>query len=66
VRTVGGATVVWIVREGRLESREVDAGPVSAGFREIRRGLAGGEQVVVSGVAEPVAGMKVIVADGRR
>jgi HlyD family secretion protein len=62
VRTVGGATVVWLVREGRLESREVDAGPVSAGFREIRRGLLGGEQVLLSGVAEPVAGMKVQVA----
>jgi HlyD family secretion protein len=62
VRTAGGKTLVWLVREGRLESREVDAGPVSAGFREIRRGLSGGEQVLLSGVAEPVAGMKVTVA----
>ncbi len=62
VRTFGGSTVVWLVRDGRLESREVDAGPVSAGFREIRRGLSGGEQVLLSGVAEPAAGMRVQVA----
>ncbi len=61
VRTAAGTSIVWLVREGRLESREVDAGPVSAGFREIRRGLNGGEQVVVGGVAEPVAGMRVQV-----
>jgi multidrug efflux pump subunit AcrA (membrane-fusion protein) len=61
VRVVGGKTVVWLVREGRLESREVDAGPVSAGFREIRRGLAGGERVLTGGVAEPAEGMRVEV-----
>lgn len=61
VRTVGATTVVWIVRDGRLESREVDAGPVSAGYREIRRGLAGGEQVLVGGVDQPTPGMKVQV-----
>lgn len=62
VRVVGGNTAVWLVREGRLELREVDAGPVSAGFREIRRGLSGGEQVLLSGVQEPAAGMRVQVA----
>ncbi len=64
VRTSGGTTLVWLVRDGKLESREVDAGPVSAGFREIRRGLSGGEQILLSGVAEPVAGMKVTVQSG--
>jgi RND family efflux transporter MFP subunit len=61
VRVVGGKTVVWLVREGRLESREVDAGPVSADFREIRRGLAGGERVLTGGVAAPAEGMRVEV-----
>ncbi|MBX3134090.1 MAG: efflux RND transporter periplasmic adaptor subunit [Gemmatimonadaceae bacterium] len=61
VRTVAGRSVVWVVRDGRLVSREVDAGPVSAGFREIRRGLVGGEQVLVAGVSDPAAGMKVRV-----
>lgn len=61
VRTVGGASVVWLVREGKLESREVEAGPVSAGFREIRRGLSGGEQILLAGVETPIAGMRVTV-----
>ncbi len=61
VRTAGGTSIVWLVRGGRLESREVDAGPASAGFREIRRGLVGGEQVLVGGVENPAAGMRVQV-----
>ena len=62
VRTAGGQTLVWLVRQGRLESRAVQAGPVSAGFREIRTGLAGGELVLVGGVDAPQAGMRVKVA----
>jgi hypothetical protein len=50
---------VWLVRNGRLEPRKVQAGPVSAGFREVRSGLAGGEQLLVGGVEEPAAGMRV-------
>lgn len=61
VRVLDGNTVVWLVRDGRLESRAVDAGPVSAGFREIRRGLSGGEQILLSGVQEPAAGLRVRV-----
>ena len=59
VREVGGETVVWLVRDGRLESRVVQGGPVSGGFREIRSGLAGGELLLVGGVEEPRAGMRV-------
>ena len=62
-KIVDGKTVVWLVRDGRLEPREVDAGPVSAGFREIRRGLSGGEQVLTGGVAEPAPGMRVQVTN---
>jgi HlyD family secretion protein len=61
VREAGGQTVVWVVRNGRLESRQVQGGPVSGGFREIRSGLAGGEQVLVGGVENPEAGMRVKV-----
>jgi RND family efflux transporter MFP subunit len=61
VRDEGGRTVVWLVRQGRLESRAVEAGPVSAGFREIRSGLAGGEMLLVGGVEAPKAGMRVNV-----
>ncbi len=59
VHDVGGRSVVWLVREGRLQSREVEAGPVSAGFREIVRGLSGGERVVTGGVENPKEGMRV-------
>jgi RND family efflux transporter MFP subunit len=61
VREVDGRSVLWLVRDGRLESRPVQAGPVSGGFREIRSGLSGGEMLVVGGVEVPKAGMKVKV-----
>ena len=60
VRELDGRTVVWIVRQNRLEPRAVDAAPVSGGFREIRSGLAGGEQLMIGGVASPKAGMRVV------
>jgi RND family efflux transporter MFP subunit len=61
VRQDQGKSVVWIVRDGRLERREVDAGPVSGGFREVRNGLLGGEMLLVGGVESPSAGMRVKV-----
>jgi HlyD family secretion protein len=59
VREEGGASTVWLVRDGKLEKRTVQAGPVSAGFREIRGGLSGGEQLLVGGVEPPREGMRV-------
>jgi RND family efflux transporter MFP subunit len=59
VRELNGQTIVWLVRNGRLESRQVDAGPVSGGFREIRSGLSGGELLLTGGMEEPKAGMRV-------
>ena len=59
VRMEDGKTVVWLVRDEKLERREVDAGPVSGGFREIRSGLSGGELLLVGGVDTPRAGMRV-------
>lgn len=59
VREENGQTVVWLVRDGRLEPRPVQAGPVSGGFREIRSGLAGGEMLLVDGVETPRSGMRV-------
>jgi HlyD family secretion protein len=63
VREEQGQSVVWLVREGRLERRPVQAGPVSGGFREIRSGLSGGEMVVVGGVEAPRVGMRVKVQE---
>jgi RND family efflux transporter MFP subunit len=62
VRELNGATVVWLIRGGRLESRAVEAGPVSGGAREIRSGLSGGELLLTGGVDEPKPGMRVKVA----
>jgi RND family efflux transporter MFP subunit len=59
VREAGGQSIVWLVREGRLVRREIAARPVSGGMREVRRGLSGGEQVLVGGVAAPREGMRV-------
>jgi len=59
VRTDNGRDVVWVVRDGRLQKREVDAGPVSGNFREIRAGLSGGEQLLVGGVETPREGQRV-------
>lgn len=59
VRSDNGHDVVWIVRDGRLQRRDVDAGPVSGNFREIRAGLSGGEQLLVGGVENPRDGQRV-------
>ena len=59
VRDAGGKSVVWLVREGKLTAREVQAGPASGGFREVRSGLSGGERVLTGGVETPVEGMRV-------
>ena len=62
VKEQGGQTVVWLVRDERLESRPVQAGPASGGFREIRSGLNGGELLLLSGVEAPQSGMRVKVS----
>lgn len=43
----GGQDAVWVVADGRVERRRIDAGPVAGGQREVRSGLQGGEQVVL-------------------
>jgi HlyD family secretion protein len=54
-----GEAVVWVVAAGRLARHVVDAGPVTGGMREVRSGLAGGDTVVVSGLADPREGARV-------
>ena len=63
VREVNGQSMVWLVRDGRLASRAVQAGPVSGGFREIRSGLAGGELLLSGGVDAPREGLRVRLAN---
>jgi RND family efflux transporter MFP subunit len=62
VREIGGRSVVFLVRDGRLLAREVTAGPSSGGLREVRRGLSGGELVLSGGIANPVDGLRVRIA----
>jgi RND family efflux transporter MFP subunit len=59
VRTEDGRAVVWVVRNGRLEKKDVDAGPVSGNLREIRAGLSGGELLLVGGLDTPREGQRV-------
>lgn len=63
VRRDAGQTVVWIVNGGRVERRVVDAAGEEDGMRELRRGLTGGELVIVSGPAELVPGQRVRAAN---
>jgi HlyD family secretion protein len=64
VRDTAGTSVVWIVRDGRLVRQVIAAGPVSAGFREVRSGLNGGEQLLTGGVDKPRDGMRVKIQAG--
>jgi RND family efflux transporter MFP subunit len=45
---------VWVVEQGKVSARSVDVGPVRGDQVEIRRGLSGGESVVLG----PPAGLK--------
>lgn len=59
VREESGQTLVWLVRDGRLVRHEIEAGPVSGGFREVRRGLSGGEALLSAGLDQPTEGRRV-------
>ena len=61
VHADGAETVVWVVQDGRLGRRVVDAGPTSGGMREVRTGLVGGETLLTSGLEHPAPGMRVTV-----
>lgn len=43
------ATFVWVVKEGKVERRDAKLGVRTAGFVEVREGVAADEQVVVGG-----------------
>lgn len=56
-----GRTVAFVVKDGRAGQREIEAGDARDGQRRITRGLAVGEQVVLSPPAELLDGGKVTV-----
>ncbi len=49
----GDAAKVWVVQDGAAHARAVDLGPTRGSNVEVRRGLEGGEQVVL----QPPAGL---------
>ena len=49
VRSDGGGSIVYVYRDGQVERRAVRIGNERGSDREIIAGLAGGDQVVVSG-----------------
>ena len=57
-----GAAKVWIVEDGRARLRAVEVGPERGGQIEVRRGLAGGETVVLKPPAQLKEGAQVKVA----
>jgi len=59
VRDDAGQPVVWVVRTDRVERREVQAGPVSGGQREILSGLTGGERLVTSSNGDLADGARI-------
>ncbi|TMQ70335.1 MAG: hypothetical protein E6K80_08840 [Candidatus Eisenbacteria bacterium] len=50
---------VWVVENGKASARTVDVGPARGNQVEIRRGLAGGEQVVLDAPAALKEGARV-------
>lgn len=61
VRNEGGTDYVYVVSDGRVTRRAIEAGPVSGGEREVRSGLSGGELLVLQPPAGLVDGAQVTV-----
>ncbi len=59
IRTEGGQTVVFVVRENRAERRAVTTGPADGEQIEIVSGLNAGERIVVEGVSTLADGARV-------
>ncbi len=64
VRTDGTGTYVWVVRNGAVSRAQIEAGPVSAGRREVRSGLSGGERIVLDPPPQLRDGERVNVVTG--
>ena len=59
-----GDRAVWVIRDDKtVEQRVISAGEMSKGFVPVYKGVATGENVVISGIAKLVTGMSVSVAE---
>jgi multidrug efflux pump subunit AcrA (membrane-fusion protein) len=67
IRTEGGESVVYVVGEDHHARRRViEAGPVSGAEREVRRGLSGGETLVLDAPPELADGARVRVVNAQQ
>ena len=57
---VQGATFVWVVKDAKADRRQVTVGVRTAGWAEIKSGVAAGEQVVVGGLERLFPGANVM------
>ena len=65
VSPMQGAMLVWVIKDGKADRREVTLGVRTPGYVEVRQGIAPGDQVVVGGSERlaPGAPVKVTVVD---
>ena len=65
VSPMQGTMVVWVIRDGKAERREVVLGVRTPGYVEVRQGIEPGDQVVVGGSERlaPGAAVKATVVD---
>jgi RND family efflux transporter MFP subunit len=59
VRSTGSGSAVWVVENGRATSRVVEVGPARGEQVEVRKGLGGGESVILSAPANLKEGDRV-------
>jgi RND family efflux transporter MFP subunit len=60
-RTLDGQSVVFLIRDGRVERRAVSLGTETGGEVEVTAGLAPGDQVVIGGPADLRDGQRIKV-----
>lgn len=65
VTQADGASVVWVVEDGRVRRVTVDTGPTRGDQVEVRQGLTGGESLVLLPSASLREGGKVRISTGR-
>src|SRR5262249_42906772 len=63
VRSADGRSVVFVVRDGRVERRAITVGAAEGDQIEVQSGLAGSEQVVIEGPPTLADGAKVTVKE---
>ena len=66
VLLLSGATLAWVVKDGKADRRNVVLGVRSRGWVEVRSGVAAGELVVVGGQERLGPGAPVMATELQR